>query len=269
MKTIKAIQTLLKAAPTEEDLAQLQLDTRISVQKLVQGYYKRQERLILERARFAAMTEFEQKYYAQGVEYVAGVDEAGRGPLAGPLSVAAVILPRDVFISGLNDSKQLSASKRDLLYGEIMDKAVAVVVNLVGPAEIDRLNIYQATKESMARVLKALQPQPEVALLDAMPEELAAIRTEALVHGDARSISIAAASIIAKVTRDRIMQELDQEFPEYGWLQNKGYGSQKHMQAIRDYGATKWHRRSYEPIKSMHLAQEGVSENKLITLKKQ
>lgn len=251
---IQEIKEALQNHPSEELLQTLQEDARAGVQKLLAAYYKRLEQEKQEKIRFAAMMKFEKEAYAAGAGHVAGVDEAGRGPLAGPLVVAAVILPQDVFISGLNDSKQISAKKRELLYDEIMAKAVAVSVDIVSVSNIDSLNIYQATQQGMNAVLNSLEIVPDVALIDAMPVENAQIKAVSIVHGDALSISIAAASVVAKVTRDRIMEKIDKLYPQYKFAANKGYGSKEHMQAIADYGAVKWHRRSYEPIKSMGLA---------------
>lgn len=258
---ISEVKELLAGVPTEAQLAELATDSRSGVQKLLAGYYKKLEKLSAERERFNKMTEFECKHYAAGATLVAGVDEAGRGPLAGPLVIAAVILPQDCFISGLNDSKQLSAHKREQLFDEIITKAVDIKVNIVSVSNIDSKNIYVATQLGMAEVLLALTKQPQVALIDAMPVQAGNIKTESLIHGDALSVSIAAASIIAKVTRDRIMERLDGVFPAYGFAGNKGYGSAAHMQAIRELGATRWHRRSYEPVKSMGLEPVAAEEN--------
>ena len=260
---ITEVKELLAAAPTPEQIAMLQADERSGVKKLLAAYYKRLEKAALEQARFESMLTYEKEYYAQGMQYVAGVDEAGRGPLAGPLVIAAVILPQSVFIAGLNDSKQLSAAKREQLYDEIIAKAVAIEVNIVSVSNIDKLNIYTATQRGMAEVLEHLPVQPQVALIDAMPVEAKGINTVSIVHGDALSASIAAASIIAKVTRDRIMERLDKLFPAYGFSHNKGYGSGAHMQAIAEFGATKWHRRSYEPVKSMQLEPVAAANNEL------
>lgn len=260
---INEVKELLAGAPTAEQLAELKADQRSGVQKLLAAYYKRLEKAALERERFAKMLTYEKQYYAQGVRYVAGVDEAGRGPLAGPLVIAAVILPQEVFIAGLNDSKQLSAAKRDALYDEIIAKAVAIEVNIVSVSNIDKYNIYTATQRGMAEVLEHLPVQPQVALIDAMPVEAKGMETNSIIHGDALSASIAAASIIAKVTRDRIMERLDVLFPAYGFASNKGYGSGAHMQAIAEHGATRWHRRSYEPVKSMQLEPVAAAANEL------
>lgn len=260
---ISEVKELLLGNPSSEQLKMLQADERSGVQKLLLAYYKRLEKEAQEKERFTKMLAYESEYYAQGVQYVAGVDEAGRGPLAGPLVIAAVILPRNAFIAGLNDSKQISAAKRDKLYDEIIAKAVAIEVNIVSVSNIDKYNIYAATQRGMAQVLEHLPVQPQVALIDAMPVTAKNIECVPIVHGDALSASIAAASIIAKVTRDRIMERLDTLFPAYGFAHNKGYGSGAHMQAIAEFGATKWHRRSYEPVKSMQLEPVAAADNEL------
>ena len=259
--TISEIREILLGSPSEEFLVELELDSRVAVKKLLQAYHKRVEKAALERERFHKMLSYERNYYEEGAKLIAGVDEAGRGPLAGPLVIAAVIMPQEFFISGLNDSKQISASKRDKLYDEILQKALSVSVNIVSISNIDELNIYRATQQGMAEVLLHLDKQPDVALIDAMPVEAGDIKTVSLVHGDALSASIAAASIIAKVTRDRIMEKLDALYPAYKFANNKGYGSKDHMQAIDQDGVTEWHRRSYEPVKSLNLEAVKVQEN--------
>ena len=258
---ITEIKELLTGEPTAEQLATLAADERKGVQKLLAAYNKRLEKAAAEKERFTAMLKLERELYAEGCELIAGVDEAGRGPLAGPLVIAAVILPKDVFISGLNDSKQLSAAKRDMLYNEIMAKALDIEVNIVSVSNIDELNIYAATQQGMAQVLENLHCHPQAALIDAMPVKVPDMKIESVVHGDALSASIAAASIIAKVTRDRIMERLDLVYPAYGFAHNKGYGSGAHMQAVSELGATLWHRRSFEPVKSMQLPPVAAEEN--------
>lgn len=258
---INEVKELLAGQPAAEQLEALRQDERSGVQKLLAAYDKRLAKAEAERQRFEKMLRYERIYYGKGAQYVAGVDEAGRGPLAGPLVIAAVILPQEIFISGLNDSKQLSATRREALYGEIMEKALAIEVNIVSVSNIDAYNIYGATQRGMAAVLEHLPLRPQVALIDAMPVQAAAIETVSIIHGDALSVSIAAASIIAKVTRDRIMERLDKLYPAYGFAQNKGYGSSVHMQAIAAHGATKWHRRSYEPVKSMGLPPAAAAED--------
>lgn len=258
---ITEIKELLTGEPTVEQLATLAADERKGVQKLLAAYNKRLEKEAAEKERFTAMLKLERELYAEGCELIAGVDEAGRGPLAGPLVIAAVILPKDVFISGLNDSKQLSAAKRDMLYNEVMAKALDIEVNIVSVSNIDELNIYAATQQGMAQVLENLHCKPQAALIDAMPVKVPGMKIESVVHGDALSASIAAASIIAKVTRDRIMERLDLVYPAYGFAHNKGYGSSAHMQAVSEQGATLWHRRSFEPVKSMQLPPVAAEEN--------
>lgn len=267
---IAEIKTILSREPSQEELALIAIDARSGVQKLYAAYERRIETEFKEKEHFAKMLTFENEYWQQGITNIAGIDEAGRGPLAGPLVVASVILPENVFISGLNDSKQLSAKVRERLYEEVCQKAISIVINIVSVTEIDQYNIYQATKLSMEKVLAHLIPKPSVALIDAMPVAAVGVKTVSLIHGDSLSASIAAASIIAKVTRDRIMLELDKEYPEYDFASNKGYGSQKHMEAIKKYGATIWHRRSYEPIKSLTaemLSAEVDNNSQLIVLK--
>ena len=206
---INEVKELLAGTPTSEQLAELKADERSGVQKLLAAYYKRLEKAAQEKERFAKMLSYEKKYYAQGIQYAAGVDEAGRGPLAGPLVIAAVILPQDVFISGLNDSKQLSAAKRDKLYDEVLAKAVAIEVNIVSVSNIDKYNIYTATQRGMAEVLEHLPVRPRVALIDAMPVEAKGMETVSIIHGDALSASIAAASIISNVTSERNIERMD------------------------------------------------------------
>lgn len=258
---INEVKELLQGTPTKEQLEELSLDERAGVIKLLAAYYKRLEKEAEEKLRFDKMLTFEKRLYNEGSQYIAGVDEAGRGPLAGPLVIAAVILPQEIFISGLNDSKQISHKKREQLFNEILAKAVAIEVNIVSVSNIDDLNIYGATRQGMKEVIENLSIQPDVALIDAMPVQSDKIRTLSIVHGDALSASIAAASIIAKVTRDRIMERIDVIYPEYGFAGNKGYGSSAHMQAIMSKGATCWHRRSYEPVKSMGLEPVAHEDN--------
>lgn len=250
---LEEIKKILAANPTEEQLNEFQEDSRIGVQKLLAAYNKRLAKEAEEIVRFEKMLNYETKFYQEGAQYICGVDEAGRGPLAGPLVIASVILPEKIFISGLNDSKQISASKRDKLYNEVMEKALAISVNIVSVSNIDKYNIYRATQEGMQQVVAHLKIKPDIALVDAMPIHVDNVKSVAIVHGDALSASIAAASIIAKVTRDRIMEDLDKLYPIYGFAGHKGYGSALHMEAIKKYGASIWHRRSYEPIKSMQL----------------
>lgn len=204
---------------------------------------RRQEKLEAELARLEGMRVYERKY--GDLELICGIDEAGRGPLAGPVTAAAVILPKDVNILYLNDSKKLTARRRELLYDEIMEKAAAVGVGVVSHDRIDEINILQATYEAMREAISGLTPQPDVLLNDAVTIPGVKIRQIPIIKGDAKSVSIAAASIIAKVTRDRLMVEYDQVFPEYGFASNKGYGAAAHIEALRKYGPTPIHRKSF------------------------
>ncbi len=250
---IEQIKKLLADNPTFETLSAISLDERASVQKLLAGYYKNIQQQENEKQRLLAMQEHENKLFKQGLQLIAGVDEAGRGPLAGPLVVAAVILPKDEFFYGLDDSKKLSSKKREALFEQISNKAIASSIQIISTQVIDELNIYQATIYGMKKALNSLKFSPQAALIDAMPLTDMPFLTIPLIHGDSLSVSIAGASILAKVTRDKIMQELDKTYPQYGFAKHKGYGTKEHIQAIAQYGATPEHRKSFEPIKSMFL----------------
>lgn len=218
-------------------------DERAGVIKLLQKYEKEKEKLALEKERIEQMKEFEYKY--KDYEFICGVDEVGRGPLAGPVIAGAVILPKDCDILYLNDSKQLSEKKREELYEQIMEKAVAVGIGTATHERIDEINILNATYEAMRQAINNLSVAPTVLLNDAVHIPQVDIKQVSIIKGDARSISIAAASIIAKVTRDRLMVEYDKVFPGYGFAKNKGYGSKEHMDAIRTLGPCMIHRRSF------------------------
>ena len=196
-------------------------------------------------ARLQEMSKSEKDYYSRGCNLIAGIDEAGRGPLAGPVVAGAVILPKDCDILYLNDSKQLSEKKREELYDIIMEKAISVGLGYVSPERIDEINILQATYEAMREAISKLSPQPDLLLNDAVTIPKIAIRQVPIIKGDAKSISIAAASIVAKVTRDRLMVDYDSVFPEYGFASNKGYGAAVHLNALRKYGPTPIHRKSF------------------------
>ena len=218
-------------------------DGRAGVQKIIDSYRKKEEALRAEKERLLTMKNYERKYADCGS--ICGIDEAGRGPLAGPVVAGAVILPTDCEILYLNDSKKLSASKRDLLYDEIMEKALAVGVGMASPARIDEINILQATYEAMREAISKLQVKPDILLNDAVTIPDVDIRQIPIIKGDAKSVSIAAASIIAKVTRDRLMVQYDEILPGYGFAKHKGYGSWEHIAAIRQMGASPVHRQSF------------------------
>ena len=195
--------------------------------------------------------EFENEYYNKGCNIVVGVDEAGRGPLAGPLVVASCVLPKGYDNELIDDSKKLTEKKREELFALIKEIAVDYVIKVVDIETIDTKNIYQATKDAMKECVKELHVKVDAVLTDAMPLDNMGVEVQAIVKGDAKSQSIAAASILAKVTRDHIMYELDKKYPEYDFKSNKGYGTKKHIAALNEYGITDVHRRSYEPVKSM------------------
>lgn len=194
---------------------------------------------------------FEAQLRAEGFNLIAGVDEAGRGSLVGPVVVAAVILPADLYLERLDDSKKLTAKVRDVLFDKITAAAISWNAVCVDVAEIDTLNIYQATLEGMKRAVAGLDVQPEFVLTDAMHVDFGSIGTRSIIHGDALSASIAAASIVAKVTRDRLADDWAKIYPAYGFERNRGYGTREHLAAIERYGATEIHRRSFNPVKSM------------------
>lgn len=196
------------------------------------------------------MFQYENELYDLGYQMIAGVDEAGRGPLAGPVVAAAVILKKDAVFKYVNDSKQLSPKKRELALKEIKEQALAIGIGISSQEEIDLINIYRATKEAMLSAIQSLKIKPEFLLIDAMPMEID-IPLKSIIKGDTLSMSIAAASIVAKTTRDQYMLEMDKLFPEYGFKNHMGYGTKEHIDAIHAYGITPIHRKTFEPIKSL------------------
>lgn len=218
-------------------------DTRSGVQALIRRSEKQRETLEKETARIYQLQQYERDYENEGL--ICGNDEVGRGPLAGPVVAGAVILPKNCEILYLNDSKQLSAEKREQLYDVILEHAVAVGIGIVSPQRIDEINILQATYEAMRQAIEKLNPQPAVLLNDAVRIPQVAIQQVPIIKGDAKSVSIAAASIVAKVTRDRMMEQYEEVFPGYGFARNKGYGSKEHIEALQTMGPTAIHRRSF------------------------
>ena len=202
-----------------------------------------EEKLALERQRLEGMREFENKYSDLGA--VAGIDEAGRGPLAGPVVAAAVILPKDIFLPFLNDSKKVTEKRRDVLFDQIKQEAIAYGIGIASNALIDDINILQATYEAMREAISKLNKTPDILLVDAVHIPNISLKQVGIVKGDAKSVNIAAASILAKVTRDRLMLEYDKIYPEYGFASNKGYGTAKHIEARKVCGACDIHRRSF------------------------
>ena len=202
-----------------------------------------EEKLDIERVRLECMIELENKY--SDLAYVAGIDEAGRGPLAGPVVAAAVILPKDIFLPFLNDSKKVTEKRRDVLFDEIKQNAIAYGIGIASNTLIDEINILQATYEAMREAVNALEKTPDVLLVDAVHIPDINIKQVGIVKGDAKSVNIAAASILAKVTRDRLMAEYDKIYPEYGFASNKGYGTATHIAALKEIGPCAIHRKSF------------------------
>ena len=196
------------------------------------------------------MKEFENELYNNEINFIAGIDEVGRGPLVGPVVTAAVILPKDFYDERINDSKKLTEKKRELLYDVIMENALSVGIGISSPEVIDEINILNATKKAMIEAINNLSIKPEHLLIDAVKLDIDIPQTS-IIKGDAKSESIAAASIIAKVTRDRMMVELDKKYPMYDFKHNKGYGTKKHIEALYQYGPIEEHRKSFAPVSEL------------------
>ena len=243
MKDIKARFASAKEGEYNSLFQHYENDERSGVQKLIQQYRKKLDALEKERGRTEIMKEYEHKYEHLG--YLCGIDEVGRGPLAGPVVACAVILPKNCDILWLNDSKKLTAKKREELYDVILDEAVSVGIGMASPERIDEINILQATYEAMRQAVSKLSVQPQLLLNDAVTIPEITIPQVPIIKGDAKSVSIAAASIVAKVTRDRMMEEYDKVIPEYGFASNKGYGSAAHIEALKKYGPSPIHRRTF------------------------
>ena len=204
---------------------------------------------------YVNLYQYEEQLEDLGIKYIAGVDEVGRGPLAGPVVVAAVILPLNLRIKGINDSKKLSLKKRNELYKIILNEALAVNVSFIDERVIDEINIYEATKKGMLEAISGLKIKPEHVLIDAMPLRELAIAHTSIIHGDALSASIGAASIIAKVTRDEYMDKMDIKYPNYGFKHHKGYCTKEHLEALEKYGPCEIHRKSFAPVKKFYTKQ--------------
>lgn len=218
-------------------------DLRTGVQKEIEKAYKKIEALEKEKARVDALWKYEREYASY--TYICGIDEVGRGPLAGPVVAGAVILPKDCDILYVNDSKKLTEKKREELYDVIMEKAVSIGIGYASPERIDEINILQATYEAMREAISKLTVSPDILLNDAVTIPEVSCKQVPIIKGDAKSISIGAASIIAKVTRDRLMVDYDTIYPEYGFASNKGYGAKAHIDALKKYGPTPIHRKSF------------------------
>lgn len=245
-KKIAQIKEELKAAENSmlpSFIREYKGDARDGVKKLVEQAKKRLKKQAAEWERTETLKKYEKEYASFGL--ICGIDEVGRGPLAGPVVAGAVILPKDCDILYINDSKKLTAAKREELYDIIMEKAVAVGIGMAGPDRIDEINILQATYEAMREAISKLDEKPDILLNDAVTIPGVTMKQVPIIKGDAKSISIGAASIVAKVTRDRLMMEYDKILPEYGFASNKGYGSAAHIAALKKYGPSPIHRSSF------------------------
>ena len=252
MATIKEIKEQLASIQRLDDplLTELEQDSRSGVIQAIAKRKKEIQKRLDEDERLEGMLAYEKECYALGMELIAGVDEVGRGPLAGPVVAAAVILPKACKIPGLNDSKKIPKSKHKEIYEAVLQNAIAIGIGVKDNQVIDQVNIYEATKLAMMEAIGQLGPQPQHLLIDAMKLDLPIPQTS-IIKGDANSLSIAAASIVAKVTRDQMMEEFDREYPGYDFAQNAGYGTAKHLAGLDKLGVTPIHRRSFEPVKSM------------------
>ena len=252
MATIKEIKERLA---TIDDLdhplfEELILDGRAGVQAAISKRKRELQKQVDEDLRLEKMLAYEKELYTQGIQLIAGVDEVGRGPLAGPVVAAAVILPKACKIPGLNDSKKIPKSKHKEIYEAVLREAIAIGIGVKDNQVIDQVNIYEATKLAMMEAIGQLDPQPQHLLIDAMKLDLSIPQTS-IIKGDANSLSIAAASIVAKVTRDQMMEEFDRKYPGYDFAQNAGYGTANHLAGLHKLGVTPIHRCSFEPVKSM------------------
>ena len=246
MESISEIKNRLAITPDEELPAfidRLKGDDRGGVIKIIESAAKRYDKLLAEKKRIYDLQQYERQF--PDLLYICGIDEVGRGPFAGPVVAGAVILPKDCDILYINDSKKLSEKVREKLYDEILEKAVSASVGIVGPERIDEINILQATFEAMRKAIDGLSVKPDVLLNDAVTIPQVDIKQVPIIKGDAKSISIGAASIFAKVTRDRMMLEYDKQYPEYGFAKNVGYGTAEHIEALKKYGPCPIHRKSF------------------------
>ena len=248
--TIKEIEEKLTKIdnPNDDFVQALLQDERKGVKVLLQKWLRHQENQKWQHEKFLDMMVYERKFSKEGYRYIAGIDEVGRGPLAGPVVASAVILPSDIYLPGIDDSKKLTESKREQYYAEIKEKAIAIGIGIIDNEEIDAVNILNATKKAMLQALQQLTPKPDFLLIDAVKLDTP-YPTESIIKGDSLSVSIACASIIAKVTRDRMLKEYDEKYPGYGFANNSGYGTKEHLDGLKLNGITPIHRKSFAPIK--------------------
>ncbi|MFS0751864.1 ribonuclease HII [Oceanobacillus sp. 1P07AA] len=253
--SIASIKTQLNNGElTNVEIEELYKDSRKGVQAILKRYEKQQEKQEALKQAFIKMNVYENKAYGNGNDYIAGVDEVGRGPLAGPVVAAAVILPKDFELLGINDSKKLSEEQRNTYSDYIKQHAIAYQISFIDNTTIDKINIYEASKQAMKQAISGLDPYPDHALIDAVPLEGINCTYEAIIKGDSASVHIAAASILAKVARDNWMKELHEKYPVYGFNSNMGYGTKEHLQALEKYGTTPYHRYSFAPVHKYPIA---------------
>ncbi|CJA14874.1 ribonuclease HII [Streptococcus pneumoniae] len=265
MATIKEIKELLATVKDLDNpiFLELEQDNRSGVQKEISKRKRAIQAELDENLRLESMLSYEKELYKQGLTLIVGIDEVGRGPLAGPVVAAAVILPKNCKIKGLNDSKKIPKKKHLEIFQAVQDQALSIGIGIIDNQVIDQVNIYEATKLAMQEAISQLSPQPEHLLIDAMKLDLPISQTS-IIKGDANSLSIAAASslsiaaasIVAKVTRDELMKEYDQQFPGYDFATNAGYGTAKHLEGLTKLGVTPIHRTSFEPVKSLVLGKK-------------
>ncbi|GAA0495473.1 ribonuclease HII [Salinibacillus aidingensis] len=249
-ETIKEIrEKLTNESYSAADWQAYQEDNRKGVQALVLKEQKKHAERQKNLEHFQGMLMWEHRLWEQGYTYIAGIDEAGRGPLAGPVVAAAVIIDDSFYLEGLDDSKKLSESVRERFFDTIKEKAVDYGIGIVNAKTIDQINIYQASKLAMKKAVLELKHQPQFLLIDAVKLPELPIQQESIVKGDQKSVSIAAASVLAKVTRDRMMKEIDRQYPSYQFGSNMGYGTKMHLEALEQFGPTPYHRKSFSPVK--------------------
>lgn len=249
-QSVKELKQLFANEEINEDLIEvLRSDERKGVQDLLKKHERKKQQQQQLEEKFNKMMWYEQKEYMNGSRYIAGIDEAGRGPLAGPVVAAAVILPDDFKLLGINDSKQLNEAARETFFETIKEQAISYGISVIGNEKIDEVNIFEATKVAMHNALKQLEIEPHHVLIDAVHLRGLPCTSEVITKADQKSVTVAAASILAKVTRDRLMKEIHSTYPWYDFMSNMGYGTKHHMTMLMEHGATPYHRRSFAPVR--------------------
>ncbi|GAB3067446.1 ribonuclease HII [Virgibacillus ainsalahensis] len=250
--SIAELKELLENDHADDELiSRLQMDERKGVHQLIKTYEKKKIKKEALEKKYLEMCRYEKRSIANGCEFIVGVDEAGRGPLAGPVVAAAVILPHEFKLIGLNDSKQLNEATRNEFYTIIKEQAISYGISVISNHIIDEINIYEATKQAMREAINQLNPEPDHVLIDAVELNGLPYSTEAIIKGDSKSVSIAAASVLAKVTRDNMMKEIHKKYPAYDFSSNMGYGTKHHMKSLVEHGTTPYHRKSFAPVRNV------------------